>query len=72
MDRDKGATAAGNWPWRFEVTTGHSTAKPGQAILADAGDINYSGMPENAGPVVKGEVIACHIDKLPDLIIRIV
>ena len=36
------------------------------------GDIIYSGTPENVGPVVRGDVIACHIDRLPDLSIRIV
>ena len=36
------------------------------------GDIIYSGTPENVGPVVKGDVIACHIDKLPNLSVRIV
>lgn len=36
------------------------------------GDIIYSGTPENVGPVVRGDVIACHIDGLPDLSIKIV
>jgi fumarylpyruvate hydrolase len=36
------------------------------------GDIIYSGTPENVGPVVKGDVIDCHIDGLPNLGIRIV
>lgn len=36
------------------------------------GDLIYSGTPENVGPVVKGDVIECHIDKLPNLSIRIV
>ena len=36
------------------------------------GDIIYSGTPENVGPVVRGDVIACHIDGLPELSIRIV
>jgi 2-keto-4-pentenoate hydratase/2-oxohepta-3-ene-1,7-dioic acid hydratase in catechol pathway len=35
------------------------------------GDIIYSGTPENVGPVVRGDVIDCHIDGLPDLSIRI-
>jgi len=35
------------------------------------GDIIYSGTPENVGPVVKGDVIDCHIDGLPNLGIRI-
>lgn len=37
-----------------------------------AGDIIYTGTPENVGPVVKGDVIVCKIDRLPDLSIKIV
>lgn len=36
-----------------------------------AGDIIYSGTPENVGPVVKGDVIVCKLDRLPDLSIKI-
>jgi len=36
------------------------------------GDIIYSGTPENVGPVVRGDVIEIHIDRLPNLQIRIV
>ncbi|MFO1295704.1 MAG: fumarylacetoacetate hydrolase family protein [Rubrivivax sp.] len=36
------------------------------------GDIIYSGTPENVGPVVKGDVIEIHIDRLPNLSVRIV
>ena len=36
------------------------------------GDIIYSGTPENVGPVVKGDVIEIHIDKLPNLSVKIV
>jgi 2-keto-4-pentenoate hydratase/2-oxohepta-3-ene-1,7-dioic acid hydratase in catechol pathway len=36
------------------------------------GDIIYSGTPENVGPVVRGDVIRCHIDGLPDLSVKIV
>ena len=36
------------------------------------GDIIYSGTPENVGPVVKGDVLLCQIEKLPDMSIRIV
>lgn len=35
------------------------------------GDIIYSGTPENVGPVVRGDVIEMHIDKLPKLSIKI-
>ena len=37
-----------------------------------AGDIIFSGTPENVGPVVKGDVILCKLDQLPDLSIKIV
>lgn len=43
-----------------------------QAFELKPGDIIYSGTPENVGPVVRGDVIDCHIDGLPDLSIRIV
>ena len=37
-----------------------------------AGDIIYSGTPENVGPVVKDDVLLCKIEGLPDMSIRIV
>ena len=43
-----------------------------QAFELFPGDIIYSGTPENVGPVVRGDVIDCHIDGLPDLSVRIV
>ena len=43
-----------------------------EAFELMAGDIIYSGTPENVGPVVKGDVIECHIDKLPNLSLKIV
>lgn len=36
------------------------------------GDIIYSGTPENVGPVVRGDVIEIHIDRLPNLSVKIV
>lgn len=36
------------------------------------GDIIYSGTPENVGPVVKGDVILCKLERLPDLSVKIV
>ena len=36
------------------------------------GDIIYSGTPENVGPVVRGDVMTAHIDKLPDLVVKVV
>ena len=43
-----------------------------QAFELAPGDIVYSGTPENVGPVVRGDVIECHIDGLPGLSIKIV
>jgi len=37
-----------------------------------AGDIIFSGTPENVGPVVRGDLIVCKLDQLPDLSIKIV
>jgi fumarylpyruvate hydrolase len=36
------------------------------------GDIIYSGTPANVGPVVRGDVMEIHIDKLPNLQVRVV
>jgi fumarylpyruvate hydrolase len=47
-------------------------AKLSEANELFPGDIIYSGTPENVGPVVKGDVLLCKIDKLPDLSIKIV
>lgn len=47
-------------------------AKLSEAFELKAGDIIYSGTPENVGPVVKGDVILCKLDRLPDLSVRIV
>ncbi|MBK9116111.1 MAG: fumarylacetoacetate hydrolase family protein [Betaproteobacteria bacterium] len=43
-----------------------------QAFELMPGDIIFSGTPENVGPVVRGDVIECHIDGLPNLSIRLV
>ena len=47
-------------------------SKISEAFELMPGDIIYSGTPENVGPVVKDDVILCHIDKLPELSIKIV
>ena len=47
-------------------------SKLSEAFELKAGDIIYSGTPENVGPVVRGDVIDCHIDGLPNLSIKIV
>jgi 2-keto-4-pentenoate hydratase/2-oxohepta-3-ene-1,7-dioic acid hydratase in catechol pathway len=43
-----------------------------EAFELAPGDVIYSGTPENVGPVVKGDVIECSIDKFPTLGLRIV
>ena len=47
-------------------------AKLSEAFELRAGDIIYSGTPENVGPVVKGDVLLCKLEGLPDMSIRIV
>lgn len=47
-------------------------AKLSEAFELKAGDIIYSGTPENVGPVVKGDVLTCKLEGLPDMSIRIV
>ncbi len=47
-------------------------SKLSQANELFPGDIVYSGTPENVGPVVRGDVIECHIDGLPNLSVKIV
>jgi fumarylpyruvate hydrolase len=46
--------------------------KLSEAFELKAGDIIYSGTPENVGPVVKGDTILCKLEGLPDLSIKIV
>jgi 2-keto-4-pentenoate hydratase/2-oxohepta-3-ene-1,7-dioic acid hydratase in catechol pathway len=43
-----------------------------KAFELAAGDIIYSGTPENVGPVVRGDVMLGHIDGLPDISVRVV
>jgi fumarylpyruvate hydrolase len=47
-------------------------AKLSEAFELKAGDIIYSGTPENVGPVVKGDVLLAKLQGLPDMSIRIV
>jgi fumarylpyruvate hydrolase len=47
-------------------------SKLSEAFELKAGDIIYSGTPENVGPVVKGDVLLGQIDGLPPLSVRIV
>jgi 2-keto-4-pentenoate hydratase/2-oxohepta-3-ene-1,7-dioic acid hydratase in catechol pathway len=47
-------------------------AQLSEAFELKAGDIIYSGTPENVGPVVRGDVLLCKLEGLPDMSIRIV
>ncbi|MEY2619504.1 MAG: Fumarylpyruvate hydrolase [Pseudomonadota bacterium] len=47
-------------------------AKLSEAFELFPGDLIYSGTPENVGPVVRGDTIEMHVDKLPNLSVRIV
>ena len=47
-------------------------AKLSEAFELKAGDIIYSGTPENVGPGVKGDVLLCKLQGLPDMSIKIV
>jgi len=47
-------------------------SKLSEAFELKAGDIIYSGTPENVGPVVKGDLLVGRIDGLPELSVRIV
>ena len=47
-------------------------ARLSEAFELMPGNIIYSGTPENVGPVVRGDVIECHIDGLPNLGLKIV
>jgi fumarylpyruvate hydrolase len=53
-------------------TVAEQISKLSEAFELKAGDIIYSGTPENVGPVVKGDVIECNIDQLPKLSVKIV
>src|SRR3984893_19100118 len=46
-------------------------AKLSEAFELKAGDIIYSGTPEDVGPVVKGDVLLCKLQGLPDMSIMI-
>ncbi|MFZ4532394.1 MAG: fumarylacetoacetate hydrolase family protein, partial [Alsobacter sp.] len=47
-------------------------AKLSEAFELLPGDIIYSGTPENVGPVIRGDVLLCKIQNLPDMSVRIV
>ena len=47
-------------------------SKLSDAFALMPSDIIDSCTPENVGPVVRGDVIACHIDGLPELSVKIV
>lgn len=43
-----------------------------KAFELKAGDVIYSGTPENVGPVVVGDTMLCKIDGLPDMSVKVV
>ena len=47
-------------------------SKLSEAFELAAGDIIYSGTPENVGPVVKGDVMEAHIDGLSSINVKVV
>jgi len=47
-------------------------SKLSQAFELMPGDIIFSGTPENVGPVVRGDVMTGHIDRLPDISVKVV
>ena len=53
------------------LSVAEQIAKLSEAFELKAGDIIYSGTPENVGPVVKGDVLLCKLEGLPDMSIRI-
>jgi fumarylpyruvate hydrolase len=57
---------------RMTWSVAEQIAKLSEAFELRAGDIIYSGTPENVGPVVKGDVLLCKLEGLPDMSIRIV
>ena len=57
---------------RMTWSVAEQIAKLSEAFELKAGDIIYSGTPENVGPVVKGDVLLCKIEGLPDMSIKIV
>jgi len=53
-------------------TVAEQISKLSEAFELKAGDLIYSGTPENVGPVNKGDVLLCKLEGLPDMSIKIV
>ena len=77
--RDEGISLAVNGVVKQKATldqmiwsVAEQIAKLSEANELFAGDIIYSGTPENVVPVVRGDVLLGKPDRLPDLSIRIV
>lgn len=76
---DVGISLAVNGTTKQDATLAHmiwsvaeQISKISEANELFAGDIIYSGTPENVGPVVVGDTILCKIGGLPDLSVKIV
>jgi fumarylpyruvate hydrolase len=77
--RDQKISLAVNGAVKQNATLAHmiwsvaeQIARLSTAFELKAGDIIYSGTPENVGPVVRGDTILCTLEGLPDVSIRIV
>ena len=57
---------------RMTWSVAEQISKLSEAFELKAGDIIYSGTPEHVGPVVRGDVLLCKLEGLPDMSIRIV
>jgi 2-keto-4-pentenoate hydratase/2-oxohepta-3-ene-1,7-dioic acid hydratase in catechol pathway len=53
-------------------SVGERIARLSEAFELRAGDIIYSGTPENVGPMVEGDVLLCKLEGLPDMSVRFV
>ena len=66
--RDEAASGSRQMIWSVAETIAYLSS----SFELVAGDLIYSGTPENVGAVVKGDIVEAHVDGLPDLRIRIV
>jgi fumarylpyruvate hydrolase len=64
--------AAEKKPWEIGKSFDHAAVLGPIHPVSRTGHFIYSGTPENVGPVVKGDVLLCKLDGLPDMSIRII